>query len=229
MRVLVIEDDPIAARLVTRALEPDGYSVEVALTGGEGFALAKLHDYSLIVLDLGLQDRHGLSVLEDLRRMGRETPVLILTGEGAEAVMIRGFDAGADDFVTKPYSRDALRARVRALVRRSGAQHMGALAVGNLSLNRLAREARVNERALALTPREFALLEYLMLKQDEIVSRAELLEKVWDMHFDPGSNVVDAHVARVRKKLDNGGAAVEITTHRGVGFRIGPATAPPPR
>ena len=227
LRVLVIEDEQATARLVQRVLQEDGYAVDVAFTGEEGRALADAGDYDLVLLDLGLSDRDGLSVVQDLRRAGRETPVLILTAETAESMMIRGLDAGADDYVTKPFSLDALRARVRALVRRGGAQRQETLTVGNLTLDRLARDVRVSERTLSLTPREFALLEYLMLKPDEIATRSELLERVWDTHFDPGSNVVDAHVARVRKKLEDGGASAEISTQRGVGFRIAVATDQP--
>ena len=229
MRALVIEDDPTAARLVRLVLAEDAWEVDDAATGQEGRRLARAHAYDLIVLDLGLRDLHGIAVVQDLRQSGRATPVLILTGETAEQTMIRGLDAGADDYMTKPFSREALRARARALVRRGAAGRADTMTVGNLSLNRLTREVRVDSHTLALTPREFALLEYLMLRHDEVVSRPELLEKVWDMHFDPGSNVVDAHVARVRRKLEDGKASAAITTSRGVGFSIGAASGAPPR
>ena len=226
MRVLVIEDDEAAARLVRRVLEEEGYAVDSASTAEEGRVLATGASYDLVVLDLGLRDQSGITVVREMRRTGHDTPVLILTGESAESAMVHGLDAGADDFVTKPFSRDALLARVRALVRRGAAPRRDALTVGNLTLNRLTRDVHAGDRTLSFTPREFALLEYLMLKQDEMASRAELHEHVWNMHFDPGSNVVDAHVARVRRKLEDSHATAEITTVRGAGFRIGRATDP---
>lgn len=225
MRILVVEDDTMVARLVRAVLTADGYAVDVAATGEEGRLLAFVNDYDGIVLDLNLSDRHGLTILQELRREGRQTPVLILTGTGDESEVVRALDAGADEYVVKPVRNRELAARVRALVRRGAhVQRSEQLTVGALILNRLTRRVLVGGDALELSPREFALLEHLLLHTDEVVSRADLLEKVWDMHFDPGSNVVDVHVARLRRKLDASDAPVVIHTVRGVGFRLTPAT-----
>ena len=220
MRVLVIEDDATTAKLVRLVLTEEGYAVDVATSGEEGRVLAHVNEYDAIILDLDLGDRNGLSILQELRRSGRTTPILIQTGHEADAEVVRGLDAGADDYVTKPVPNDVLRARVRALVRRGGAKRTEQVVIGNVVMNRLTRELRVGAHEVAFTPREFALLEHLMLHVDEVITRTVLLEKVWDMHFDPGSNVVDAHIARVRKKLTEHGATAEIRTVRGVGFVI---------
>ena len=220
MRVLVIEDDATTAKLVRLVLTEEGYAVDVATSGEDGRMLAHVNEYDAIILDLDLGDRNGLSILQELRRSGRTTPILIQTGHEADAEVVRGLDAGADDYVTKPVPNDVLRARVRALVRRGGAKRTEQVVIGNVVMNRLTRELRVGAHEVAFTPREFALLEHLMLHVDEVITRTVLLEKVWDMHFDPGSNVVDAHIARVRKKLTDHGATAGIRTVRGVGFVI---------
>ena len=224
MRILVVEDDMMVARLVRAVLTADGYAVDIAATGEEGRLLAFVNDYDGIVLDLHLNDRHGLTILQELRREGRQTPVLILTGSGGESDMVRALDAGADEYVVKPVRNRELAARVRALVRRGAhSQRSEQLTVGALVLNRLTRRVLVGGNAVELSPREFALLEHLLLHTDEVVTRSDLLEKVWDMNFDPGSNVVDVHVARLRRKLVTSDAPVAIQTVRGVGFRLVPA------
>lgn len=226
MRILVVEDDTMVARLVQAVLTADGYAVDVATTGEEGRLLAFVNDYDGIVLDLHLNDRHGLTILQEMRREGRQTPVLILTGSGGESEIVRALDAGADEYVVKPVRNRELAARVRALVRRGARGNRSEqLTVGALVLNRLTRRVLVGGHALELSPREFSLLEHLLLHIDEVVTRADLLEKVWDMNFDPGSNVVDVHVARLRRKLKASDAPVTIQTVRGVGFRLTPAAA----
>lgn len=223
MRILVVEDDTMVSRLVRAVLIADGYAVDVAATGEEGRLLAFVNDYDGIVLDLHLSDRHGLTILQELRREGRQTPVLILTASAEESEVVRALDAGADEYVVKPVRNRELAARVRALVRRGAyAQRSEQLTVGSLILNRLTRRVLVAGEMVELSPREFALLEHLLLHTDEVVTRADLLEKVWDMHFDPGSNVVDVHVARLRRKLEACDAPVAIHTVRGVGFRLVP-------
>ena len=220
VRILVIEDDRTMAKLVRLVLTEDGYAVDVAGSGEEGRLLGMLHDYDGIVLDLGLGDRHGTEILQELRRAGRTTPVLVFTGRDESESIVRVLDAGADEYVVKPVSNEELRARVRALVRRGGAgtRTTEQLAAGNLTLNRLTRRVRAGDRELALTARELALLEHLLLRAGEVVTRSELLEKVWDMHFDPGSNVIDAHIARLRRKLEGAGATATVTARRGFGF-----------
>jgi two-component system OmpR family response regulator len=221
MRALLVEDDATMALLTRQVLEQEGFAVDVAPTGNEAQTLAFVNDYDAIVLDLTLPDRNGLTVLQALRKEGRMTPVIVLTGANDSATTVRALDAGADDYVTKPLAVDAFRARMRALVRRGGARRTEQLTVGNLTLNRLTRQVLVNGRECALTAKEFQLLEHLLLHHGQVVSRPQLLESVWDMHFDPGSNVVDVHVTRLRRKLESAGAELKISARRGMGFVIG--------
>jgi len=209
----------MVAHLVRAVLVGAGYTVDVACTGEEGRRLAFANDYDGIVLDLKLNDVHGLTILQELRREGRQTPVLILTGVGGESEMVRALDAGADEYVVKPVRNRELAARVRALVRR-GNRSTEQVTMGDLVINRLARRAFVRGEEVVLSPRELSVLEYLILHSGDIVTRSDLLENVWDMHFDPGSNVVDVHIARLRRKLESHDAPVRIATVRGVGFRL---------
>lgn len=192
-----------------------------AATGNDAQTLAFVNEYDAIVLDLALPDRNGLSVLQALRNDGRTTPVIVLTAANDSATTVRALDTGADDYLTKPIVIEEFRARMRALVRRGGAKRTEQLACGNVVLNRLTREVLVAGKPCQLTAKEYQLLEHFLLHRGEVVSRTDLLEKVWDMHFDPGSNVVDVHVTRLRKKLDGAGADVKITARRGMGFVIG--------
>jgi DNA-binding response OmpR family regulator len=218
MRALLVEDDASFALLAQRILEQEGFAVDTATTGTDALSLAHVNEYDCIVLDLGLPDQNGVAIVQSLRRAGRTTPVMVLTGNADGQTTIRVLDAGADDYVTKPVIVEQLRARIRALVRRGGAQRTETLACRNLVLNRLTRQVLVNGTEVRLTAKELPLLEHLLLRTGEVVSRTELLERVWDMHFDPGSNVVDVNVARIRKKLDQAGAEVRIAARRGVGF-----------
>jgi len=218
MRALLVEDDPTMALLIKQVLEQEGFAVDDARTGNDAQTLAFVNDYDAIVLDLGLPDRHGLSVLQALRNAGKSTPVIVLTGAADSAMTVRALDTGADDYLTKPIVIDEFRARMRALVRRGGAKRTEQLACGNVVLNRLTRQVYVDGKECALTAKEFQLLEHFLLHHGQVVTRAELLEKVWDMHFDPGSNVVDVHVTRLRKKLDAAAADVRIGARRGMGF-----------
>ena len=180
--------------------------VDVAGTGNEAETLAFVNDYDAIVLDLALPDRNGLTVLQALRKAGKTTPVIVLTGTKESATTVRALDTGADDYLTKPIVIEEFRARMRALVRRGGAKRTESITCGNVTVNRLTREIVVAGKACALTVKEFQLAEHFMMNRGAVVTRAELLEKVWDMHFDPGSNVVDVHVTRLRKKLAKAGA-----------------------
>lgn len=206
------------AMLTRQILEQDGFAVDHAATGNEGQTLAFVNEYDAIVLDLALPDTNGLTVLQALRKDGRQTPVIVLTGD--RTATVRALDAGADDYITKPIVIDEFRARIRALVRRGGAKRTEQLAAGNVVLNRLTREVFVDGKECHLTAKEFQLLEHFLLNRRQVVSRTELLEKVWDMNFDPGSNVVDVHVTRLRKKLESSTANVKITAKRGMGFLL---------
>jgi two-component system, OmpR family, response regulator len=218
MKVLIVDDDKLLADYVRLAMKEDGHAVDVAHTGDEGQVLAMVHAYDVVVLDQMLPGRNGLEVLEYLRERGNRTPVLMLTAKSAEEDIVQGLDLGADDYLVKPFVIGELRARVRALGRRRSGPTSSALGRGNLRLDRLRRTVACGTKPLSLTPKEFSLLEYFLLHPDRIVTRTELLEKVWDLHFDPGSNVVDVHVARLRQKLEGVDAGVAIRTVRGSGF-----------
>ena len=220
MRILVVDDDAGLLKLITRVLHDEAYAVDTASTGEEARTLAMVNDYDGIILDLQLGDRHGFEILQELRRNGRQTPVLLYSGRADTDTIVRGLDAGADDYVVKPVSNEELRARVRTLIRRGAASsRVGEQSsVGNLILNRLTRRVTCKGEDVSLTSMELKLLEHLMLRAGEKVTRSELHDKVWDMHFDPSSNVIDAHVARLRKKLQKAGASATITTRRGMGF-----------
>jgi len=208
-------------------LAEDGYAIDVATTGEEARLLAFVHDYDAIVLDLDLGDRHGFEILQELRSAGRTTPVLMYTGNDGSDAIVRGLDAGADGYMVKPVSNQELRARVRSLLRRGPASRVSEqVAVGELRLNRLTRRVTRGPFAVDLTPMELKLLEHLMLRAGQVVTRSELHEKVWDMHFDPSSNLVDAHVARLRKKLNDAGASLSLVTRRGLGFVLEPMEVP---
>jgi two-component system OmpR family response regulator len=208
------------ALLTKQVLEQEGFAVDHALTGNEGHTLAFVNEYDAIVLDLALPDRNGLTILQALRNDGRSTPVIVLTGSKESQSTVRALDAGADDYVTKPIVIEEFRARMRALVRRGGAKRTEQLVLGNVVLNRLTRQVLVAGTECNLTAKEFQLLEHFLLNQGNVVTRAELLEKVWDMHFDPGSNVVDVHVTRLRKKLDGSKSDIRIGAKRGQGFML---------
>src|SRR3954469_2388650 len=216
MRALLVEDDATMALLTKQVLEQEGFAVDHAATGNEAQTLAFVNEYDAIVLDLALPDRNGLTVLQALRKEGKNVPVVVLTSD--RTATGRALDAGADDYITKPIVIDEFRARMRALVRRGGAKRTEQLVVGNLTLNRLTRQVYVDAVECALTAKEFQLLEHFLLNTGQVVTRAQLLEKVWDMHFDPGSNVVDVHVARLRKKLEKAKATAKIVARRGMGF-----------
>ena len=221
MRVLVVEDDRKVAGFIAQGLREEGYAVDHAADGDEATMLAHVNDYDVILLDLMLPKKNGLQVAAELRREGRQTPILMLTARDATEDIVRGLNAGADDYLAKPFKFDELLARVRALVRRGGAARTEMLTHGPIELDRLKHAAKVSGRALDLTPKEFQLLEHLLLHRGEVVRRTELLEKVWDLSFDPETNVVDVHVANLRRKLRRATHVDLIHTVRGVGYQLG--------
>src|SRR5713226_342010 len=220
MKILVFEDDRKVAGFIEQGLREEGYAVDVAPDGDEATMLAHVYEYDMIVLDVMLPRKTGLQVAAELRREGRSTPILMLTARDATEDVVRGLDAGADDYLTKPFKFDELLARVRALVRRGGASRTELLNYGPVELDRLKHKVRVGGKRLDLTPKEFQLLEHFLMRPEEVIRRTDLLEKVWDLHFDPESNVVDVHVGNLRRKLREAAGIELLQTMRGVGFRL---------
>ena len=220
MRILVVEDDRKVAGFIEQGLKEEGHVVDLAGDGEEGTTLAHVYDYDVILLDVVMPKKNGFQVAQELRREGRNIPILMLTSRDATEDVVRGLDSGADDYLPKPFRFDELLARVRALVRRGGAERMETLRFGPITMERLKHTAAVGDRMLDVTPKEFQLLEYFLLHPDEVVRRTTLLEKAWDMHFDPESNVVDVHVGNLRRKLKDAAGEQLIQTVRGVGFTL---------
>lgn len=220
MKILCVEDDRKVAGFIEQGLKEEGYVVDVATDGEEATTLAHVYEYDVILLDVVLPKKNGFQIAMELRREGRNTPIMMLTSRDAVEDVVRGLDAGADDYLAKPFRFDELLARIRALSRRGGAERLEVLRYGPLTLDRLRHVVLVSERALDLTPKEFQLVEFFLLHPEQVVRRTTLLEKVWDMHFDPESNVVDVHVGNVRRKLQKAAGENLIQTVRGVGFSL---------
>jgi DNA-binding response OmpR family regulator len=218
MRVLVVEDSPRLQRTLGLALRKSGYAVDAATDGEEGLWLAESHNYDVIVLDVMLPKRDGLSVLAELRRKDRPARVLLLTARDTVADRVSGLDAGADDYLVKPFALEELLARVAALCRRAYGTKQTRLAVADLEIDTAARRATRAGQPLDLTAREFLLLEYLTRRRGHVVTRAEIEEHIYDEHVDPLSNVVDSAVCNLRKKLAAANDAPLIHTRRGLGY-----------
>jgi len=225
MKVLVVEDNKKLARFLQRALHEEGYVVDIVEDGAEALNQSSNIEYDLVILDWMLPRTDGITVCRTLRGRGSGIPILMLTARAEVSERILGLDAGADDYLPKPFDLGELLARVRALGRR-GVGSEGVVRVGPLVLDRLERHATLNGQIVELTPREFALLTYLARESGRVVPRTELLRKVWETTYDPGSNVVDAHIKKLREKL--GDQASLIETVRGVGYRIGTMDPPNP-
>lgn len=217
MRILIVEDQKKTAQFLRKGLVEQGYAVDVATEGREAETLAKLHDYDLIVLDVMLPGQDGLQVCQNLRKQKVHTPILMLTALTATEDKIKGLDCGADDYLGKPFEFSELLARVRALVRR----HQGAkprLKVGDLELDTATRKATRGGKEINLTTKEYALLEYLMQRAGQVVTRTAISEHVWDIHFDNESNVIDVYINFLRKKIDQGYETRLLHTVVGAGY-----------
>jgi DNA-binding response OmpR family regulator len=222
VKILLVEDDKKLARFVTRLLTEEGYAVDSCARGHDALTQAQAGVYDLLVLDWMLPDLDGLAVCRELRRAGSTLPILMLTARGETRERVLGLDAGADDYVIKPFEVEELLARVRALLRRASGH--SSLRLGGLEIDRIHRRVLARGAPIDLTSREYALLLHLAHKADRVVPRSELLAQVWETHFDPGSNLVEVHVSRLRDKL--GELAWQVETVRGVGYRLRAARAP---
>lgn len=223
-KILLIEDDDATAAYVAKGLGEAGFTVDRATNGRDGLFLASDGSFDAIVLDRMLPGMEGMAVLGALRAAGIATPVLILSALATPEDRVRGLTSGADDYLVKPFTFAELLARLNLLLRRaggSGPAPVTKLAVGELEMDLLARKVRRAGRAIDLQPREFRLLEYLMRHAEQVVTRTMLLEGVWDYHFDPGTNVIDVHISRLRRKIDEEGEPPLIHTVRGAGYRLG--------
>jgi two-component system OmpR family response regulator len=225
VRVLVVEDEARMATLLERGLREEGYSVDVAVDGTNGLWLATEQEYDAIVLDALLPGLDGFEVCRQVRAAGRWAPVLMLTARDGVDDRVRGLDAGADDYLTKPFSFVELAARIRALVRRGAAARPAALEVGDLRLDPAAHRAWRGTEELQLSPKEMAVLELLMRHEGEVVTRTQILDRAWDLAYDGVSNVVDQYIAYLRRKVDRPFGRSDIETVRGVGYRLRSSTA----
>ncbi|HHI71803.1 MAG TPA: response regulator transcription factor [Rhodobacteraceae bacterium] len=222
MRILIIEDDSGTAGFLEKGLKESGHTTHWSGSGVEGLALALEEPFDAIILDRMLPELDGLSILKTLRSSNVKTPVLLLSALGQTDHRVEGLQAGADDYLVKPFAFSELLARLEAIVRRANPDSSGdaTLSVKDLTLDLLNRNATRGERKIELLPREFRILEYLMRASGRIVTRTMLLENVWDYHFDPQTNVVDVHISRLRKKIDKPGEQPLIQTVRGAGYRM---------
>jgi len=218
MRLLVIEDEKKLAGFIRKGLEEEGYAVDVASDGAAGLNMALDGVHDLVLLDIQLPRKDGLSVLRELRAKKISTPILLLTVRSTIEDKVLGLDSGADDYLTKPFAFEELVARVRALLRRRGESREPILRVGDLALDPARRTVQRGELRIELTAREFALLEYFMRNPGRVLTRTMISEHVWDYHFDPMTNVVDVYVNYLRKKLDLEGKPKLIHTVRGAGY-----------
>jgi two-component system copper resistance phosphate regulon response regulator CusR len=220
MRILVIEDDPTVGQFVKRGLEEQRWGVDLVADGEEGERRAATESYDVVILDMRLPGKSGLQVLQGLRARGFERPVLVLTAQDAVDAKVQTLRAGADDYVTKPFAFEELLARVEALARRPRALASQVLRVGDLTLDRDTREVRRGDEVIDLTPKEYAVLEYLMRHAGKVMSRTLITEYAWGYHFDPGTNIVDVVITHLRKKVDAKHDRKLISTVRGVGYVV---------
>jgi two-component system OmpR family response regulator len=222
MRILVVEDDPAVAGAVRRGLEAEGYAVDVAGNGEEGHWLARENPYDALVLDIMLPLLHGDELCARLREEGVWTPILMLTARSDAEDEARALDAGADDFLAKPFAYLVLLARLRALLRRGGGERPAVLTAGDLTLDPAAHEVRRGDTVVPLTPKQFALLEFLLRRAGEVVPKARIIEHVWDFAYDGDPNIVEVYVRQLRQRVDEPFGRRSVQTVRGAGYRLDP-------
>ena len=224
MKILVVEDEKKIASFIRKGLEGVGFVVDACHHGDEGFTLATTRPYDAIILDIMLPGKDGLSILRNLRDRKMSVPVILLTARSELNERLDGLNLGADDYLTKPFFIEELIARLHAVTRRASGATQSMLELDDLTVNLLTREVKRGERKIDLTAREFALLESLMRSPGRVLTRAQICEQVWDYNFDPGTNLVEVYVQRLRKKVDEGATIRLIETIRGVGYRMKPAS-----
>ena len=220
MRVLVVDDDVRLCSVVRRGLTEEGYAVDVAHDGEEGQYLIEINEYDLVVLDIMMPKLDGVEVCRRLRAASKDTPVLMLTAKDAVADRVRGLDAGADDYLVKPFAFDELVARVRALTRRHAPTRSPKITHGDLSLDTVTRRIQRGDAEIALTSKEYAVLEYFLRNPGAVITRGMIEEHAWNNDFDSVSNLVDVYIRRLRSKLDRPGEDSVIETIRGAGYRL---------
>ena len=218
--MLVVEDEKRIASFVRKGLEANGFVVDVSHDGDEAYTLAATQPYDVAVLDIMLPGRDGLSILRNLRERRNALPVVLLTARGELNERIEGLNLGADDYLTKPFHIEELIARIHSITRRATGNVQSVLKVADLTMNLLTREVCRSSRTIELTAREFSLLEHLMRAPGRVLTRVEICERVWEYNFDPGTNLVDVYIQRIRKKVDGDATEKLIETIRGVGYRI---------
>jgi len=224
VKILVIEDEKKIASLIRKGLEAQGFVVDVCLQGDDGYALATSRPYDALILDIMLPGRDGLSILRNIRERKIPLPVILLTARAELNERLEGLNLGADDYLTKPFFVEELIARLHAVTRRATGAQQSILEVGDLAMNLITREVTRGGVPIELAPREFNLLEHLMRSPGRVLTRVQICEQVWDYHFDPGTNLVEVYIQRLRKKVDAGAAVKLIETIRGVGYRIKPSS-----
>jgi len=222
MRILIVEDEQKLAEILSRSLRGEGFTVDVAATADDGYHLATSDNYDLIILDLLLPDQPGTDLLRRLRQQHLKVPVLVLTARGELETKVETFEAGADDYLTKPFALPELMVRVRALLRRGPAVREAILKLADLELDRLTRQVRRAGKRIELSPKEYALLEYLLLNPGRVLSRSMIIDRVWDQSFEGFTNIVDVYVRQLRRKIDEGFEPRLIRTVRGLGYAIDP-------
>ncbi len=220
MRLLVVEDEPVAAAVLAKGLREHAYAVDVAPDGAAALESVTVNDYDLLILDVMLPDVDGLELCRRLREAGVPLPILMLTARGGPDQRVEGLDAGADDYLPKPYHFPELLARVRALLRRGPALASSALSVDDLTIDTRGRRVERAGRTITLTAKEYTLLEYLARRHGDVVGRADIAEHVWDDSFDPLSNLIEVYIQRLRRKIDDGHAVKLIHTRRGAGYTL---------
>jgi heavy metal response regulator len=220
MRILVVEDEKKVASFLKKGLEEEYYAVDCAYDGEEALYMVEANDYDLVILDIMLPKVDGFEVLKGVRDKGLPLPVLMLTAKDSVEDVVKGLDAGGDDYLTKPFAFAELLARVRALLRRKEWEPAGELQVADLVLDPVTHAVSRGEREIELTAKEYALLEYLMRQVNRVVTRTMISEHVWDYHFDPMTNVIDVYVNHLRNKIDQNSSQRLIHTIRGVGYML---------